>query len=282
MLLDDNNMLEETLDRVNRTDADITGDTPCTPPAPAIQPPPARERRHAAFFDVINSSLAVNTPEEFCAWMRGDLQKIFPHGMMACGIGLIENIGGRIQKLISCNFPNEYIKTLQQPGGLISSPIVAEWIRTRHPVLFEASVQHVKSPWLENFKRFGLENMAAHGQCDMRSRTTSYFVFSRIPGRLTPRHAELLEMLVPHLHVALTRALDGPKDESPAANTMMPVLSEREHEILQWLGSGKTNWEIAQVLQISENTVKNHVQRILAKLKVTSRAQAVAKGLFPG
>ena len=50
----------------------------------------------------------------------------------------------------------------------------------------------------------------------------------------------------------------------------------------QWLGTGKTNWEIAQVLRISEHTVKNHVQRILIKLKVNSRAQAVAKGLMPG
>jgi len=114
----------------------------------------------------------------------------------------------------------------------------------------------------------------------LHSRTTSYFVFARVPDRLTHRHANLLEMLVPHLHTALIRALNGAKNESLAPKTILPVLTEREHEILQWLGSGKTNWEIAQVLHISEYTVKNHVQNILIKLKVNTRAQAVAKGLF--
>jgi len=275
-------MLDEHLDSRKTLDAGNTGKGAFIQLAPAIEAAPVQERRHSTFFDVINSSLYISTPEQFCAWAKGDLQKIFPHGMMVCGVGLIENNGGRIQKLISCNFPNEYIKTLRQPNGLINSPILAEWIRTRRPVLFEASAQHVKSPWLDNFRRFCLENIVAHGQCDMRSHSTSYFAFSRIPGRLTLRHAELLEMLVPHLHTALTRALNGAKKETSAPKVALPALSEREHEILQWLGSGKTNWEIAQVLQISENTVKNHVHRILIKLKVNNRAQAVAKGLLPG
>ncbi len=43
--------------------------------------------------------------------------------------------------------------------------------------------------------------------------------------------------------------------------------------------TGKTNWEIAQVLHISEHTIKNHVQHILIRLKVNTRAQAVAKAI---
>ena len=243
---------------------------------------PLQERRHAEFFDVIGSSLAINTPEQFCAWAQSDLQHIFPHGMLVCGIGLIENHGANIQQLITCNFPHEYIQTLNKAGGLNTSPVLAQWIRTRRPVLFELSAQDSQSGWLENFQRHGLHNMAAHGQCDLNSHTTSYFSFSKIPNLLTPRHADLLEMLVPHLHVALIRALKGVKKDSRKPKTKLPGLTTREHEVLQWLGTGKTNWEIAQVLRISEHTVKNHVQRILIKLKVNSRAQAVAKGLIPG
>lgn len=275
-------MLAKRLNSVDETNAGNDGSRAFILPLPLVEPVPIKERRHATFFDVINSSLAINTPEQFCTWIQGDLQKIFPHGMMACGIGLIEDLGGSVQHIITCNFPKEYIQGLQQTCGLIDSSILAQWIKTRRPVLFAPTEPHGNSAWLNNFMRFGLQNMALHGQCDIHSRTTSYFAFSRIPGQLTPHHAGLLEMLVPHLHVALTRALIGAKKESPIPKTALVGLTEREHEILQWLGSGKTNWEIAQVLNISEYTVKNHVQRILIKLKVNSRAQAVSKGLSPG
>ena len=54
-------------------------------------------------------------------------------------------------------------------------------------------------------------------------------------------------------------------------------LSNREHEILHWVTSGKTNLEIGMILEISPNTVKNHLKKIFHKLEVTCRAQAAAK-----
>ena len=244
-------------------------------------PAPLKERRHAEFFEVVGSSLAIETPEQFCAWTQGDLQYIFPHAKLVCGIGLIDNTNAHIQQVLTCNFPAEYIQNLHKSGGLNTSPVLVQWIKTGRPVLFELSAGQFQSEWLENVKHFGLNTMAAHGQRDLNSRAASYFNFCNIAGKLTPRHAVLLEMLVPHLHIALTRALQGVNKASrkPKAKPVLTGLTEREHEVLQWLSSGKTNWEIAQVLCISEHTVKNHVQRILIKLKVNTRAQAVAKGL---
>lgn len=51
-------------------------------------------------------------------------------------------------------------------------------------------------------------------------------------------------------------------------------LTQREFEVLQQLVSGKTNKEIAKVLKISYETVKEHVQHILRKLGVSDRTQA--------
>jgi DNA-binding NarL/FixJ family response regulator len=53
-------------------------------------------------------------------------------------------------------------------------------------------------------------------------------------------------------------------------------LSPREREILRLLAEGKTQREIASALVISEKTVSTHIQHLLAKLGVHSRAQAVA------
>jgi DNA-binding NarL/FixJ family response regulator len=52
-------------------------------------------------------------------------------------------------------------------------------------------------------------------------------------------------------------------------------LTARELDVLGELQSGATNYEIAQRLFISENTVKHHVQNILKKLEVENRRQAI-------
>jgi two-component system, NarL family, response regulator len=54
-----------------------------------------------------------------------------------------------------------------------------------------------------------------------------------------------------------------------------PELRERELEILSLIAQGMSNATIATALSISENTVKTHVNRILSKLGVSDRTQAV-------
>jgi DNA-binding NarL/FixJ family response regulator len=61
-------------------------------------------------------------------------------------------------------------------------------------------------------------------------------------------------------------------------------LSTREAEIMDLIASGMNNQQIAATCFISEKTVKNHINRIFAKLHSTSRAEAAAKwlGTAPG
>jgi DNA-binding NarL/FixJ family response regulator len=59
-------------------------------------------------------------------------------------------------------------------------------------------------------------------------------------------------------------------------------LSPREQEILQLLAEGRTQKEIAAALVISAKTVGTHIQHVLAKLGVHSRAQAVARAYHDG
>jgi len=54
-------------------------------------------------------------------------------------------------------------------------------------------------------------------------------------------------------------------------------LTPREREVLQLVAEGHTNKEIGKALSITEDTVKKHMQSILAKLDTTNRAGAVAK-----
>ncbi|MBD2068017.1 response regulator transcription factor [Leptolyngbya sp. FACHB-671] len=61
-----------------------------------------------------------------------------------------------------------------------------------------------------------------------------------------------------------------------------PELSERELEVLRSMAQGMSNQEIGAVLNIGESTVKSHVNRILSKLGVNDRTQAVITSVKRG
>ena len=79
----------------------------------------------------------------------------------------------------------------------------------------------------------------------------------------------------------ITRLVDRPRSnrESSRSNGKLEALTQRENEVLDLLAEGLRQEEIADRLVISPKTVATHIQRILSKLEVRSRAQAVALAL---
>jgi len=62
------------------------------------------------------------------------------------------------------------------------------------------------------------------------------------------------------------------RDEDPA----LASLTDQERKVLEHLAEGKMNREIAEILFLSEKTVKNYVSRVLDKLGLSRRAEAAA------
>lgn len=63
------------------------------------------------------------------------------------------------------------------------------------------------------------------------------------------------------------------------SNAPIPSLTSREKECLQWAAAGKTSWEIARILSVSERTVIFHIGNATKKLGATNRRQAVARAI---
>lgn len=68
-------------------------------------------------------------------------------------------------------------------------------------------------------------------------------------------------------------------EEGVTIERPLHLYTRRECEVLQLLADGKSNRLIAETLQISEKTVKNHVSSLFRKMKVRDRTQAVVTAI---
>jgi len=100
----------------------------------------------------------------------------------------------------------------------------------------------------------------------------------RVAGLLLGADDYLVKPVDPDELVCRVRRSLRPRSEPPeyGPEVDLPMLTAREREILELLAEGKSSAEIACELVISARTVGTHVQHILGKLGVHSRAQAVA------
>ncbi|MFI7012506.1 response regulator [Streptomyces sp. NPDC050145] len=81
-------------------------------------------------------------------------------------------------------------------------------------------------------------------------------------------------MLDPATTARLMHSLRDTDAAKPPADDRLAALSDRERSVLDLIGEGLTNRQIAQRLYLSEKTVKNHISRLLGKLSVERRVQA--------
>jgi DNA-binding CsgD family transcriptional regulator len=126
--------------------------------------------------------------------------------------------------------------------------------------------------------------LPAHGQRPLLTHVTILRIPSVRPDLYTVVHilnpvqessrlARVLERL------GATPVDPDSKHSSPAETdeaSSPPLLTAREREVLHWVAAGLQNKEIAQTLDLSLATVRNHIHNILEKLGVHSKLEAVS------
>lgn len=78
---------------------------------------------------------------------------------------------------------------------------------------------------------------------------------------------QIVDYVLPHIDSAIARYIPN--------NSIN--LSDRQLQVLEWISMGKSNWEVASILSVSENTIKFHVSNICKKFNVHKRCHAISE-----
>lgn len=242
------------------------------------------DKKQGLVLEVMRQSAQCRTVADLDRILDGPLKELLRYEVMVCGISFSTETGGYSHKYHSRDFPLKYFEYMERPGKGLDSPLTQLWKKTLKPVYFQGGRDEAQFPadWVKVFNKFDLRNILGHATIDRNGVLANTFIFSRIDGEVGPDHAEVLEVLIPNLGQAVGMALENETNEGDFPGAAQHLISNRQREILQWIFHGKTNWEISKILEISEETIKYHVEHAMTKLNVKTRAQAVGKALELG
>jgi len=236
--------------------------------------------------EVIQRSYQIKKHVDFFNWQQDYVTPIFPHDAMIAVWGdfskgelqydvCSKDTGIRTQALHNANENLNFFMYSLYKNWLANekrwykiNDIFSMFDAKDLPNFFTSNLTHINS-------------LMVYGVNDIRGNNDCIYIFLS-KDKTFPIPNLLLGMLMPHLDAALRRieSFEVETDDH-AEDYFSQGLTEREHEVLHWVKMGKSNTEISMILEISLNTVKNHLKRIFTKLDVSTRAHAVATYVQP-
>jgi transcriptional regulator EpsA len=231
----------------------------------------------------LDVSLRVCTRHQFFGWTQGALQSLIAHELLICALRAERQELACVDSFSMVPVEPAHFNELFRQDVSFVPHIIKTWEENHcKSVVCDLGNggQFAASALARELTRIGTSNLVAHGTHDACGQLTSFFAFACRPGGAGPRQAYFAELVVPFLHAAWVRTQVNWQAKGPGAKQAEAgLVTSREREVLEWIYRGKSNIEIGMILKISPLTVKNHVQKILRKLDVLNRTQAVGKAL---
>lgn len=246
-----------------------------------------KNRNLEKIFSVIKDSYSIDRHVDFFNWLQNSVNEILPHNLLLTGWGDFEN-GHRYHSLSydvasSVNGVNTQLvlNSTDEVGDLMQS-LHKRWLHNSRKWFV---INHLKSgnatelpcDFINELKESN--SLLVYGVSDVRGSNECLYVFFNTAKEFDVGDS-VMGLIMPHIDNALRKIQHIEPIEMHAELAhearVFSDLSHRELEIIHWVKSGKTNFEISMILEISQNTVKSHLKRIFHKLNVTRRAQAVA------
>jgi transcriptional regulator EpsA len=238
------------------------------------------------FSGAVEASFQVANRQQFFVWTQGSVQGLVPHQILLCGIREPSGAGLRMQHFTASRyFKQEHFEILADPSSGLIKPLVEVCGERGGPIVFSPSLQALSTGAaldelvLDN----ELQNLAAMLIHGVDGQVDAFYGFSRVPAAFDARLRHLIALMVPHLHSTLVRVLSKEREtDQPGEARDERLITPRQAEILMLIKDGKTNAEIAAMLDCSQWTVKNHIQNILRRLKTSSRTHALVVAMRMG
>lgn len=230
---------------------------------------------------ILLASTRVSQRHHFFSWVHGPLQALIPHEILLCGVA---DESGQLQHEVftACRyFRDEHFERVCHPAHGLLPQLAQEWQESCRPRLIFPQSDETTTGWSTRLIELELKNIAYHGMRWTNGQIKGYASFSRVGIAFDARLELYLEILLPHVLGTLVRVLANENRHS-IQQSRPSILTGRESEVLRWVSEGKTNDEIAVILNLSMLTVKNHLRHAMQKLHVRTRGQAVTKALSLG
>lgn len=190
---------------------------------------------------------------------------------------------GSTEKGVLGNYPRDWGERYAERRYEYADPVALKLLRERKGFKWDESL----------FRAEGLlKNESKHvfhegGDFGLREGYAYLFMDWTGQAALTSFCSEKIEQdpkMLPAMHL-ISIYMHG-KFKELSSNLPTPsqvaAITGRERECLHWAGNGKTNWEIAQILQIKETTVQTHIESAKRKLNVQSRVSLVVTSMKTG
>ena len=213
-------------------------------------------------------------------------QALFPFTRVIGGLAKLSRTGAfeGFTNVLNVSYPEEWIRLYWQKGYFDVDPVLQMALRepgTQHwETTYRKSTSTEKQrEFMAAAKEFGLGDGITTGSADPACGIATFCSFASAERVDAKRYVPLVEYFGYHVHLALLRT--APKS-SRAVAPCVRELTLREMTILNWVKNGKTNWEIATIMGVTERTIRFHVENIFSKLDVTSRSHAVATAIEHG
>jgi len=231
----------------------------------------------------LEAALRVHARHQFFNWTQGALQSLITHELLVCALRNAEPMSFFVESFSTMSLDLPRLNEIYRQDVALVPHLIKSWEKNRRrPLICEVGNESpfASSALARELNRAGASSLVAHGTYDAAGKLNSFFIFACRQGTAASRQAYLIELAVPFLHAAWVRTqLSWTADDASVKPLVAGLLTTRELEIVKWLYYGKSNIEIGMILAISPLTVKNHVQKILRKLNVLNRTQAVGKAL---
>jgi len=238
----------------------------------------------------LRSAGTVSQRSDLFLWSQGPVQACLPHLLMACALsdsgGNNTHLDCFHSTLIDAHVLEEVMapqtgllaemaRSCQDGGG---RPL---WIGDPAPApplgRPARSSSDTREPISQRCARLELSPALVVSTGKLPGSMSSCFVFFNVALPTVVPPLDVARLFLPHFHLALCRSwADQAQSAAPNAQQAL-ALTKRQLQVLNWVQQGKTNFEIAVILDLSPLTVKNHLQKLFKRMNVHNRTQAVAK-----